>query len=130
MQLEREILKQVQHDKMVRNKFIRVCEISEIPDNKRGRKFTLEDDTEIAVFKINGGIHAVLNTCPHNQTHMLYEGKIGDDLYLECPVHGWRFNLETGKTHPECKELSSKLEIFNTKVENGELYVEVKKKKW
>ena len=112
-------------------KFIRVCKITEIPDNKRGRKFILEDDTEIAVFKVDGHFHAVINTCPHNQTHMLYDGKIDENLYLECPVHGWRFNLETGMTHRDCKELSSKLEVYKTKVENGELYVEVKKKwKW
>jgi len=110
-------------------KYTKICKVSEIPENKRGRKFELEDGTEIAVFKVAEKFYAVMNTCPHNQTHVLYEGKI-EDLYLECPVHGWRFNLETGMTHPECPELSSKLEIFKTKVENDELFVEVKRKKW
>ena len=109
------------------DKYIKICNVSEIPDNRRGRKFELEDGTEIAVFKVEGKFYAVINTCPHNQTHMLYDGKI-EDLYLECPVHGWRFNLETGMTHPDCQELSSKLQIYKTKVENDELYVEVKQK--
>jgi nitrite reductase/ring-hydroxylating ferredoxin subunit len=109
--------------------FSKVCKIEEVPEES-GKKFELEDGTEIAVFKVGNKFHAVINRCPHNQTKLLHEGKVSDELYLECPVHGWRFNLETGITHPDCQELGSKLEIFETKVEDGELYIEVKKNKF
>lgn len=108
----------------------KICTIDELP-NRKGRKFII-DDIEIAVFKINGKVYAVSNTCPHNQSKFMYDGYVDENLYLSCPIHGWQFHLETGKTPPECKELSSKLETYNIKIINNELWVEVKrtKKKW
>lgn len=106
--------------------FVKICNAIEIPENRTGKKFELNEGEEIAVFRIQGTFYAVQNRCPHNQTKFLHEGMVSDDLYLECPVHGWRFHLETGMTHPDCKELGSKLKIFKTKVEDGDLYVELK----
>jgi len=111
------------------NKFIKICKITDLPENKRGVKFTLEDDTEIAVFKIEGKVYAVENTCPHNQTHVLFEGLVDNDLYLTCPIHGWQFHLETGMVPPHCKEVSAKLRIFDTKIENDEVFIEQRKRK-
>lgn len=47
------------------SKLIKICKSSEIPDNKRGKKFILDDGTEIAVFGINNKSYAVINMCPH-----------------------------------------------------------------
>jgi nitrite reductase/ring-hydroxylating ferredoxin subunit len=112
------------------NKFVKICTASEIPNNKRGRKFVLEDDTEIAVFRVNGKIHVVSNVCPHNHTNVMFEGYIDEDLYLACPIHGWQFNLETGEVPVGCTGLSAKLDVYNTRIENDDLYIETKKKKW
>jgi nitrite reductase/ring-hydroxylating ferredoxin subunit len=101
--------------------------MSDLPDNKRGMKITLDDDTEIAVFKIDGKVHAVENTCPHNHTHVLFEGLVDNDLFLTCPIHGWQFHLVTGMVPLHCKEISTKLKIYTTKIENGEVYIEKKK---
>jgi NAD(P)H-dependent nitrite reductase small subunit len=108
--------------------FTKICNVSDLP-NKRGRKFILDDDTEIAVFRVYEKVYAVINTCPHNQSHVMYDGYIDEDLYLACPIHGWQFHLETGETPPFCTDLGAKLETFNVKIENGEVWVEAKKKK-
>jgi len=108
--------------------FIKLCKIDELPEGT-GRKFMLDHSTEIAVFKIKGKIYAVSSICPHNQTNKLHEGYVDKELYLACPVHGWKFHLETGLVPPDCKEIFSKLETYKTKVESGELYVEKKKRK-
>ncbi len=109
-------------------KFEKVCRVSDIPDNKRGRKFTLSNDTDIAVFKIDGKIYAVSNICPHNQSQVMYDGRVDEKLFLECPVHGWKFHLETGETAPECEAISSKLKTFQVQIDGDNLLVELKRR--
>jgi nitrite reductase/ring-hydroxylating ferredoxin subunit len=59
----------------------------------------------------------------------MYDGYIDEDLYVACPIHGWQFHLKTGYTPPLCKEYSSKLDTFDVKIVDDEVWVEVKKKK-
>jgi 3-phenylpropionate/trans-cinnamate dioxygenase ferredoxin subunit len=116
---------------MNEHQYKKICSISDLP-NRRGRKFTIAEDTDIAVFRVGENIYAVSNVCPHNQAQVLYDGYVDDELYLACPIHGWQFHLETGKVPAECKGLSATLETYNVKIENDEVWVEVKvkKKKW
>ncbi len=86
-------------------KFINICKASDLPDNRRGRKFTIDEDTDIAVFKVNSVIYATSNTCPHNQSQVMFDGFVDEDLYLACPVHGWKFHLKTGLVPPDCTGL-------------------------
>jgi NAD(P)H-dependent nitrite reductase small subunit len=109
--------------------FIKICKLSELP-NKRGKKFQLDDDSEIAVFKIGDRVYAAENTCPHNHSHVMDEGFIDDNLNLACPIHGWQFNLLTGEVPPNDEGFSGKLNVFNTKVESGDVYIEKKKFKF
>jgi len=111
------------------SEFIKICKLSELP-NKRGKKFMIDDDIEIAVFKVDEKAYAVENTCPHNHSHVMDEGFIYDNIYIACPIHGWQFNMETGIVPPNDEGFSGKLNVFKTKVENGDVYVEKKKKKW
>lgn len=107
-------------------KFEIVCKLTDIPDNKHGKKFILSNNTDIAVFKIDGKIYAVSNICPHNQSQTLHEGRVDENLFLECPVHGWKFHLGSGETSPECPEIRSKLRTFKTQIEGEYLLVELK----
>jgi len=114
---------------MKETEFVKICKISDLP-NKRGRKFTIDEDTDIAVFKVNGKVYAVENTCPHNQSHVMYDGYIDENLYIACPIHGWQFHLETGEVPAGTASLSGKLLTYEVKIENDEVYVEKKKKKF
>lgn len=109
--------------------FVKICRVNELP-HKRGKKFMLDEDTEIAVFRVNDKIYAVDNTCPHNHSHVMDEGNIDDNLHLACPIHGWKFQLETGEVPPNDEGFSGRLRIFNTKIENGDVMVEKKKRKF
>lgn len=109
--------------------FIHLCKLSELPPEKRGKHFILNDDFDIAVFVVNEKIYAVENTCPHNQSHVMYDGIVDEALYLMCPVHGWKFHLVTGETPPEM-QLGSKLKIYRTKIEGADVYIEKPKKKF
>lgn len=49
----------------------------------------------IALFNVDGMIYALDNTCPH-AGGPLGEGTLHGDI-VECPWHGWRFNVRTGQ---------------------------------
>jgi nitrite reductase/ring-hydroxylating ferredoxin subunit len=74
--------------------FTFLCQMNDLPENI-GKKFII-NDVEIAVFKINSKVFALSNICPHQQTHLIYDGFIEDE-FVVCPAHGWKFNLRTGK---------------------------------
>ena len=57
-------------------------------------KLVRMNDEEIAVFKHQGQLCAIQNTCPH-QGGQLSMGSIEADEVV-CPLHGWRFHLKTG----------------------------------
>jgi NAD(P)H-dependent nitrite reductase small subunit len=111
--------------------YIKICNVTDL-SNRRGKRFSINEDTDIAVFKVNEKIYAVSNVCPHNQSNVMSEGYVDEELFLACPIHGWQFHLGTGEVPADCKGLSAKLETYDVKIENGEIWVEVKerKKKW
>jgi 3-phenylpropionate/trans-cinnamate dioxygenase ferredoxin subunit len=58
------------------------------------RKLTFVEGRGIVLFNIDGSIHAIENSCPHNGAS-LASGKL-DGCVLRCPAHGLRFDLRTG----------------------------------
>jgi nitrite reductase/ring-hydroxylating ferredoxin subunit len=58
---------------------------------------------EMAVFKSNGQLYGIQNICPH-EGGQLCNGWI-DGGEVVCPLHGYKFNLETGacSTDPRLK---------------------------
>lgn len=58
---------------------------------------------EMAVFKCNGQLYGIQNICPH-EGGQLCNGWI-DGGEVVCPLHGYKFNLETGacSTDPKLK---------------------------
>jgi nitrite reductase/ring-hydroxylating ferredoxin subunit len=96
----------------------KLCEVSELNDCE-GRRFIVNCE-EVALFKVGDRIHAVSNICPHQHPAALYTGYI-EEGHVVCPIHGWRFDLETGNkdsgTHG--------LRVFPVEVKNGEIFVTV-----
>ena len=81
--------------------YVTVAQVDEIPP---GTCRTVEaDGIFFALCNVNGTFLAVDNTCPH-AGGPLGEGSLEEDV-LECPWHGWRFNVRTGK-RPENPEIS------------------------
>ena len=74
----------------------------------------------ILLSNLDGRVHAVHDTCLH-RGGSLYAGDYEGEEVV-CPLHFWGFNLKTGV----CTQVpSAVLRVFPTKVENGEIYVEV-----
>ena len=107
------------------DEFTYICLLSELKENI-GRKFIV-DEIEVAVFKINDEVFALSNICPHQQTHLIYDGFIEEE-FVVCPAHGWKFNLRTGKKDSG----SNGLQVYPVEIVDDKIFVKVtpKELKW
>ena len=64
----------------------------DLPDAS-GRLVRIQGE-DVAVFRTNGCVHAIQNTCPHAESP-LASGTV-DGHAVICPEHGYRFDLRTG----------------------------------
>ncbi len=64
--------------------------------------------------------------CPHANGDLTY-GAIYDGT-VECPLHGWRFNLRSG----ECVDPAGgqSIRVYPAKIEDGTVCVHIGKPKW
>ena len=110
---------------MIENGFTKICKLSDLKENI-GKRFLI-NDVDVAVFKVNGEVFIVSNTCPHQHTSVIYDGFIERDCVV-CPAHGWMFNLKTGKQPTGAKGLDT----FSTKIIDDEVYaiISLKELKW
>lgn len=98
----------------------KICLVSEL-DPLMGRYAEI-GDRQVAIFLLeDGSIHAVDNLCPH-QTGPLCRGDVQSGKVL-CPWHGWEFELATG----QCTHIpNTKVEVFETKVEDDHIFVKMR----
>ncbi|NOX38566.1 MAG: non-heme iron oxygenase ferredoxin subunit [Calditrichaeota bacterium] len=84
-------------------------------------KMVIYDGERIALFRLEDGIYAIDDECSH-ATASLAEGRV-DDHIVECPRHGARFDIRTGKhlSFPAVTPVKS----YPVKVENGNVYIYV-----
>ncbi len=86
------------------------------------RVFTV-DNRRIAVFAVEGTFYALDDRCSH-ATASLAEGEIdADELCVECPRHGARFDLRSGaaRTAPAFQPVRS----YPVHVVDGRLILEL-----
>jgi nitrite reductase/ring-hydroxylating ferredoxin subunit len=71
----------------------RVAESDDIPP---GEMIAWEgDERKVAIYNVDGALYATDNVCTHAFA-LLTDGWLEDDV-VECPLHGGRFNVCTGK---------------------------------
>ncbi len=74
--------------------YIAVATTDELPNG--ARKLLEIDGKPIAVFNIAGAYYAVADVCSHDDGPVA-EGDLVSDYEIECPRHGARFDVRTGK---------------------------------
>ncbi|NLP65447.1 Rieske (2Fe-2S) protein [Paraburkholderia sacchari] len=84
------------------------------------RKLAFIDGRSVVVFNVEGSLHAVENSCPHNGAS-LASGRLEGNL-ITCPAHGLRFDLRTG-CMPGAGGLC--LSVLPVRTVDGKLMVEV-----
>jgi nitrite reductase/ring-hydroxylating ferredoxin subunit len=87
-----------------------VCSTEELKPGQR--KIVVVDGVEIAMVNVDGQFYAFRNRCPHQGVEMVYGAVSGamlpsdpgefiygcDNQIIRCPLHGWEFDLGTGKS--------------------------------
>lgn len=91
----------------------------EIPPG--GSKVVQIGEHMVAIFNLDGKVHAIDNTCPH-QGGPLGEGYLEDGGVISCPWHGWTFNVRTGVS-PIDPDVC--VRSYPVRVEDGEIIVEI-----
>ncbi|WP_373077625.1 Rieske (2Fe-2S) protein [Zhongshania sp.] len=75
------------------SEFTRFCPVADVPPE--GKKAAKINDTWVLVCNSKGRLYAVSNICSH-ATRPLLMGRMRN-CAITCPVHGAKFNLETGE---------------------------------
>jgi 3-phenylpropionate/trans-cinnamate dioxygenase ferredoxin subunit len=104
-----------------------VARVSDIADG--GRLIVTLQGRSIGVFNVKGRFYALLNRCPHQGGPLCRGSVLGkldadgpgqltwsDDGYmLQCPWHGWEYDLATGQSY-----FDSRVRSYPVGVEQGE----------
>lgn len=83
-------------------------------------RFVEAGGKELAVFRVNGGIYAVDNLCPH-QGGPLSEGMVEGDQVI-CPWHAWVFCMKTGVS-PVSPNI--RVDTYPVRIQGKDVYVDV-----
>lgn len=101
--------------------FITVAHVDDLPT---GTAFQVVlGDQQIGLFNCDGTIYATDNICSHEYAE-LHEGEIDpDDCSIECPLHGSRFDLATGRALnlPAITPIA----VYEVRIEGDEIQVNV-----
>ena len=97
--------------------FVKAANVNDVKQGQ-GKTITV-NGVEIALFNLDGNFYAIDNTCPH-RGGPLGEGML-DDGIVTCPLHGWKFNVTTGKN----VSLPVDVKKFEVKVEGEDVFVDI-----
>lgn len=102
-------------------------------DMQEGSRQLIEvNGVEIGLIRAEGVCYAFRNSCPHQGVPMLYGSVVGTMLpsdphqyiygnhneIIRCPLHGWEFNLKTGKA---MFSPNVSINMYEVKEEGGEI---------
>jgi 3-phenylpropionate/trans-cinnamate dioxygenase ferredoxin component len=100
---------------------IDVCPVSELPPGSM--RMVEWEELEIGIFNCHGEILAIEDRCSHDNG-TLVEGELDQDgCIVECPRHGSRFDLHTGK--PLTLPAYVPVETFPVTIEDDTIKLEV-----
>jgi 3-phenylpropionate/trans-cinnamate dioxygenase ferredoxin component len=100
---------------------IDICPVEELPPG--GMRLVTWEDLEIGVFNCAGEVLAIEDRCSHDNGDLV-EGEFDQDTCtVECPRHGSKFDLHTGK--PVNLPAYVPVETFPVRVDDGVIKIEV-----
>ena len=98
----------------------RVASTSELPvENVKG---VIAGDVEVCLAHCEDGFYAIDDVCTH-ENFLLSGGEMVEDCEVECPQHGSKFNVKTGKVTGLPAVIPAR--TFPVTVEDGDVYVDV-----
>lgn len=97
---------------------LKLADVKDIPEGK-SIIVKIPDGREIALFKVEGQIHALENICPH-MGGPLGEGCL-EGFKVTCPWHGWEFDVRDGACENMLGDDASAIRI---RVEGGSIFLD------
>ena len=95
----------------------KIANINDVPAGNS--KLVMVEDIPIALFNLNGQIHAWDNRCPHRGAS-LADGNISNSR-IQCKFHLWEFDVETACS---LANPALKVKTFPVSVKNGEIFID------
>lgn len=99
---------------------MRLCSISDIPEDG-GLKVDTPDGLSLAVFLVDGAVHVIQDRCSHAEASM--SDGFAEDNWVECPVHGGRFDITTGA--PIKAPCTTPIKVYPATVEGDDVHIAV-----
>ncbi|MFN2202408.1 MAG: Rieske (2Fe-2S) protein [Caldilineaceae bacterium] len=99
--------------------FLKVADTDEIAVG--GSKLVQIEDVRIALFNLDGEYYAIEDVCTHDGGPLV-EGEIIDGCEVECPRHGARFDIRTGRATR--MPAFSPTNTYEVRVEGNDILVE------
>jgi 3-phenylpropionate/trans-cinnamate dioxygenase ferredoxin subunit len=100
---------------------IDICPVDDLPPG--AMRLVEWEDLEIGVFNCAGDLLAIEDRCSHDQGNLV-DGELDeDDCTIECPRHGSKFDLRTGK--PLNLPAYVPVDTFSVSVADGVIKIEV-----
>lgn len=98
--------------------FVKIARVEDIPPGQRLWHDFAEET--VILFNVDGQIYCIADRCTHDDGPL--EDGVLEGYEVECPRHGARFDIRTGKAL--CLPATRPVPGFAVKVENGDIYVE------
>ena len=95
--------------------FQTVAKVDDIPDGGM-RQFVAHGEL-VGLYRVGDDVYAISDICTHEETY-LTEGEFEpEELEVECPLHGSRFNVASGEVRilPATKPVAT----YEVKIEEG-----------
>ena len=98
--------------------FVRVAAVGDVPPG--GRMYIDFEEESVILLNVGGEFYCVADLCSHDDGP-LEDGALAG-FEIECPRHGARFDVRTGKAL--CLPATRPIPRFEVKVEDGDILVE------
>lgn len=99
----------------------RACSVDELDAN--ALREVEVDDIPIVIVSLGDEFRAIPPNCPHMEEPLAQSGMCADGV-LTCTKHLWQWDVRTGEERGDAEK---PLLMYETKVEDGDLYVYVDK---
>ena len=106
---------------MMSSNFQKIAELKEVPEGQ-AKVFQIEGE-QVALCRAEDEVYAVADLCSHDNGP-LGEGEL-DDHQIECPRHGARFDIRTGKAL--CLPAITGIPVYKVELRGDEIWVGEKK---
>jgi 3-phenylpropionate/trans-cinnamate dioxygenase ferredoxin component len=100
-----------------------VAKLHDIPDGDM-RQVVVRGDL-VGLYRVGDSVYAIGDVCTHEEAYLSEGDFEPDELEVECPLHGSRFNVETGEVR--ILPATRPVDVFEAKVEGDEIMVGPKK---